>query len=153
MSNIVIGLLGLGITCLVSFVIAFRNTKWTLVLLIPIITCFAYLTTFSYQDFLGYPVSKTWEEMPNELRVVFFKVNGKKSIDIWTQEGSKTRLIQLPASKEAESLLNKFKGAMKKGGIVTLEKVDPKDIEGPSGSFPYKFKSIGDVIPGSLPPK
>lgn len=153
MSSLVIGLTMLGLVSLTSFVIAFKNTKWTLVILVPAITAVSCFTVYSYKDLMGLPVNAKWEDLPKEIRIVFFKVENKDKILIWVEENRSSKLYRVENTKEAKDMLVQNKKSMKSGGVMTLVKIKKSEEESAVKGFPYKFKSIGEVVPGSLPPK
>ena len=160
LDNLIVAFIGLGIITLISLIIAFKRNKLVLVLLVPMIASLTSFASFSYDDLMGYPISRTWEQMPNKIKVIFFRLEGDY-ITLWTIEGGNTRLIRLPFEDGAKETLQPLSGKMAEGKPVTIVKKgkesDSED-EGESSAesikgWDYEIESIGNVIPGSLPPK
>ena len=142
----------LAFVALLAFVIAFRNSRWTLVVLVPTIVLTGILGISSYKSLLGYPVNLQWSDLPGEWTVLFFRVEGKANITLWLIDGNTTRLIELPYKEKAEEALQGQKYIMGKGIPVTFgEKKEDKNNEGEGWN--YKVESYGDPIEGRLPNK
>jgi len=117
-----------------------------------------------------------WNQLPDKITVVYFRVTGE-TISIWVIDGSTTRLIQLPFSRNTQEAMESQRPVMGRGIPVTFKKVrdgakvdgeegdgDEEGNDGPDGKkgkrgkkgrrgWHYKVDSYGDPIRGSLPPK
>lgn len=131
---------GLMFTALLAFVIAFRNARWTLFILVPLILSIGSLGVFSYKSLLGYPTQLEWSEMPDPWTAIFFRAKDKKTMTIWLLEEQATRLVQLPYDKRAMDALQKERSIMGQGIPATF-------------SGRGKIESYGDPIKGRLPRK
>lgn len=173
-----LSLLILFASALSVFLYTFSRKPWTLAICVPILAVSGSVAYFSHQAVIGYPVEMTWEELPKEFTVVFFKVENKQRVYLWLLEGSKKRLVRLPYAKTAEDAMERQRPQMGRGTPVTFEKTEkqgngegkgkgkgkgkngkpgkPGDGKGKQGTgqFEYRAKSFGDPIPGNtLPPK
>lgn len=147
----------LSIACLASFIFSYRKRKTELVLLVPLITLSGSLLYYSYKDVLGYPTESTWEEMPEQFTVIYFRAYQEK-ITLWVIEGDSNKLIELPPSKEAHEALEMARDIMGRGTPVTFEKSEKENGrdgdegnsggEQGSGQYNYRVLSEGQPIPG-----
>jgi hypothetical protein len=126
----------------------------------------------SYKEVLGRPVAMTWEEMPEEFTVIFFRIVGEDAIILWL-DGD--QLVSLPYNKDAKDSFEGERESMGSGIPSTFkgtesgeegeegegeggagEGYEEGDGDGEDGSvgWEYELKSRGgQVFPGDLPPK
>lgn len=179
----VISLLGLCTAALASFIACYRRRSLLLVVFVPLIALCGSFLYFSYTSVAGYPVDLGWNELPEKITVIYFRVKPQQSITVWLFDGDKTRLIRLPWLKPAEDGLEAQRGKMGKGIPVTFKRAGggqggegepgegeggegngqgrgrrgqgrPGDGQGQGGGWQYKVESFGEFIPGgSMPPK
>jgi len=177
----ILSLVGLCASSLVTFITAYRKRPLPLLVFVPLIAlCGSSLYT-SYHAILGYPVQMEWNQLPDKITVVYFRITGE-TISIWVLDGSTTRLVQLPFSKETQEAMEGERPVMGRGIPVTFKKVqggaradgkkggdgddedgddsdgDPNGKRGKHGKrgrggWHYKVDSYGDPIRGSMPPK
>lgn len=167
-----ISIVGLLFVTLISFVLMAKETRWTLAILVPVLLASGVLGVMTHKSLLGYPVKMEWEEMPEEWTVIFFHVEGKRTITLWLLLDDTTRLVQLPYVEQAEEAMQQQKPIMGQGIPVTFGEKQAQDGEGESQgggdgdgeegqegdqagqSWGYKVQSYGDPIDsGKLPAK
>jgi hypothetical protein len=170
----ILSLIGLCISSLVTFITAYRKRPLPLLIFVPLIAlCGSSLYT-SYHAILGYPVQMEWNQLPNKITVVYFRVTGE-TLSLWLLDGDTTRLVHLPFSKSTQETMEAQRSVMGRGTPVTFKKTrngtgadgkadedddegDPNNKKGKHGKrggkgWRYKVDSYGDPIRGSLPPK
>lgn len=181
-SIFILSLIGLCIAAIAAFIGAFRAKSRLLVIFVPLIGLCGSLIYFSYVSVLGFPVKMEWEQLPDKITVIYFRVDGTESITLWLFEGGTTRLIELPYIEPAENSLEGERGMMGTGVPVTFERgsgqggahgkggkgkgkgkggkggagngKDSGEEEGEGHGWRYKVRSYGIPIDGgSMTPK
>jgi hypothetical protein len=174
-----LSLLGLCITSIVAFIVAFKRRSKFLVVFVPVIAICGSLIYTSYMSVLGYPAEMRWEELPDKITVIYFRIEKKELITLWLYEDGDTRLIELPYKEAAEDGLEAQRRVMGRGYPVKYKRLakgqgnkkpgrnsvtedgrgtnsegrNGRRLRG-SGGWQYRVESYGLPIPGgSLPPK
>jgi hypothetical protein len=167
----ILALLGLCVSTLAAFIIAFRRRSLALVLFVPMIAACGSAIYFSYVAVLGYPAKLEWNELPNRITVIYFRVQEEESITLWLLERERTRLVELPYREGARSALEGERMVMGRGIPTTF--VDQggggkgkgkgrgrgkgkkgNGEEGEGHGWRYRIESYGEGVPfGSMPPK
>lgn len=166
-----ISLVGLCFAVLATYIIGNRRREVLLLVGVPILSVMSALVYFSYMSALGYPVEATWEQMPDRISVIYFRVEGQEKITLWMFDQGETRIMRLPFSKGAEDTLEGIRKVVGAGIPVTLKRKQkglelPGDEEGEGEGDPskagkrgkkgwdYEVQSLGDPIDGDgMPPK
>ena len=84
----------------------------------------------TYTEVVGVPVEMTWEQMPDEFVVNFFRVEGEASIILWLQPD---QLVVLPWVEEAEEALEGERGSMAEGNSSKFSKGGVEGGDGEQG--------------------
>ena len=165
-SFIIFGVLFLG-----TFIYAFKKIDRVLIFVVPLLIGSLCVLSATYSTMFGYGVEGEWEELPDEISIVFFETR-YDSISVWVKSGSKDRLYHLPRNSGAEAMFEKHRKSMGEGKHLNLKRSEEGqqssgDQEGQQGEeenngegnedsvgFNYKVESIGNVSEtGSLPRK
>lgn len=170
-----ISLIFLCVSSFISFLIAARAKSKFLCIFAPLIILAGSFIYFTYISVLGYPIQKSWENIPDTFTVIFYRVYNKEKISLWLldRDSQKSRIVEVPYNEKAEEKLREARKNMAMGSPVTFFKEktgipvegtakqkgdnkegSQKNKEKSNGGWLYEIKSIGIVIPGdSLPPK
>lgn len=104
-----------------SSLLIFRNNKLAILLAAPFVSIMCVLCFISHKEVLGYPVSEVWENMPEEINVVFFRRENDKLL-LWIKLPNNSRLYSLPYLEQAEKALEEQRERMSKGIISKFKK-------------------------------
>ena len=131
---------------------------------------FSYVT---HREVMGRPVEMQWSELPSEITVFFFRIEGEDNIILWLDPD---QLVSLPYDNKAEEALEAEREGMGEGTPATFGEGEGDGGEGQEGEgegeggegegdegegegngprgWRYELKSNGSqVVPGTLPPK
>lgn len=142
----VLSLLFLSLVAIATFVDAFRKRSMILVVFVPLIASAGSFVYMSYVSVLGYPVEMKWDQLPDKITVIYFKVEKQESISLWIFDEDDTRLVKLPYIETGENALEKERGKMGQGIPVTFT-ADKSGQEGRQGGGDANG-APGDGIPG-----
>jgi hypothetical protein len=135
-----LSLIGLCLAALVSFISGFRRRSKTLVLFVPIIALCGSIIYSEYVNVLGYPVELDWDQLDQRITIIYFRVEKKKSIDLWLYEERTTRLVRLPYLQPAEDALEGQRRQMGRGAPATFVKRSDSGLGEPNKGRPGQGK-------------
>lgn len=170
-----LSILLLTIVCFICLLGIAETRRKTAFVLAIVASVAGYNSYMSHKQVLGQPVKMTWEEMPSQFTVNFFRIIGDRAILLWL---TPDQLVMLPYHPDAQEALEGERENMGNGMPSTFGEGEggqggsgEGEGEGQGqgngqgdggegeqgnghGGWGYELKGSGGVtLPGSLPPK